>query len=141
MKVMNWSLLLLLAATAMANTEDEKLPEGTQTGAEDETPETVENQEGEGKKTKTFEPAGALTRDYQYIFSQGTVSFDGFDIVSPSNLKTKIGRLDGQTGWTGVNQAGEKTMSYQIAFVVKADNKLTSLFNKVGGSRKANETS
>ena len=32
-------------------------------------------------------------------------------------------------------------MSYQIAFVVKADNKLTSLFNKVGGSRKANETS
>ena len=136
MRVMNWSLLLLFAGMAVAQDEstetDETLPQGTETGAEDETPETVENQEGDDKKTATFEPAGALTRDYQYIFSQGTMSFDGFDIVSPTNLKTKIGRLDGQTGWTGINQAGEKTMSYQIAFVIKSDNKLTSLFNRVG---------
>ena len=33
-------------------------------------------------------------------------------------------------------------MSYQIAFVIKADNKLTSLFNRVGSNgRGDNETS
>ena len=132
---MNWSLLLLLAGVAMADDDKTTDPaDGTVVGAEDGTPETVENQEGADKKTKFDEPAGALTRDYQYIFEQGTMSFDGFDIVSASDGETKIGRLDGQTGWTGVNQAGEKTMSYQIALVIKADNKLTSLFNRVGSN-------
>ena len=61
------------------------------------------NQENEEKKTDEFEPAGALTRWYQYIFSQGTMSFDGFDIVSPTNSSFNVGRLDGQTGWIGIN--------------------------------------
>ena len=100
---MNWSLLLLLAGVAIANDEATDPADGTVVGAEDDTPETVENQEGEDKKTKFDEPAGALTRDYQYIFEQGTMSFDGFDIVSAVDGETKIGRLDGQTGWTGIN--------------------------------------
>ena len=107
----------------------------------DASPDIVENPEGEAKKTKTFEPAGALTREYQYIFEQGTVSFDGFDIIDRNNWKKKIGRLDGQTGWTGVNQAGEKTMSYQIAFVIKADRSLANLFLPVSGNRQENQTS
>lgn len=106
----------------------------------DETPDIVENPEGEGKKTKTFEPAGALTRDYQYIFDQGTVSFDGFNIVDENNYSKNVGRLDGQTGWTGVNQAGDKTMSYQVAFVIKADDSLRRIFNPVGTGRRDNQT-
>ena len=121
------------AAGEGAPAEGEAAPEGEE--KKDESPDIVENKEGEGKKTKTFEPAGALTRDYQYIFDQGTVSFDGFDIVDPDNIKKKIGRLDGQTGWTGVNQAGEKTMSYQIAFVIKADKSIAQIFNPVTGGR------
>ena len=36
-----------------------------------------------------------------------------------------VGRLDGQTGWTGINQAGEKTMSYQIAIIIQANEGFT----------------
>ena len=36
-------------------------------------------------------------------------------------VNVDVGRLDGQTGWTGVNQAGEKTMSYQIAIIIQAN--------------------
>ncbi len=119
-------------------TEGETVPEGETN--KDESPDIVENKEGEGKKTKTFEPAGALTRDYQYIFDQGTVSFDGFDIVDPDNTRKTVGRLDGQTGWTGVNQAGDKTMSFQIAFVIKADKSIAQIFNPATNGRQENQT-
>ena len=36
-----------------------------------------------------------------------------------------VGLIAGQTGWTGVNQAGEKTMSYQIAIIIKANDGFT----------------
>ena len=31
-----------------------------------------------------------------------------------------VGRIDGQTGWTGVNQDGNKIMSYQFAIIIRA---------------------
>ena len=39
-----------------------------------------------------------------------------------------VGRVDGQTGWTGVNQDGVKTMSYQLAVIVKANKALSDIF-------------
>jgi len=99
-----WTLSMLLFAGAVF--AQDGATEGEAPVVEensDQTPDIVDNPEGEGKKTKTFEPAGALTRDYQYIFDQGTVSFDGFNIVDENNYKKNIGRLDGQTGWTGIN--------------------------------------
>ena len=32
-----------------------------------------------------------------------------------------VGRVDGQTGWTGVNQDGNKIMSYQFSIIVRAN--------------------
>ena len=40
-------------------------------------------------------------------------------------VNVDVGRLDGQTGWTGINQAGEKTMSYQIAIIITASEGFT----------------
>ena len=152
MKLCNmWTLsMLLFAGAGVFAQEDAAEGDAPVLGADesapvveeggDETPDIVDNPEGEGKKTKTFEPAGALTRDYQYIFDQGTVSFDGFNIVDEKNYSKNVGRLDGQTGWTGVNQAGDKTMSYQVAFVIKADDSLRRIFNAVGTGRRDNQT-
>ena len=69
------------------------------------------------------------------------MSFDGFNIYSEKDWTKNVGRLDGQTGWSGINQAGEKTMSYQVAFVIKANNRLTDIFNAVGkDGRRDNQT-
>ena len=73
---MNRSIFVLLAGIAVANNDTpasaEEVPHGLAADAV--------NQEDEPSK---FEPAGAKTRDYQYIFDQGTMSFDGFEIFSP----------------------------------------------------------
>ena len=45
---------------------------------------------------------------------------DNVSMTYDKLLNIDVGRLDGQTGWTGVNQAGEKTMSYQIAIIIQA---------------------
>jgi len=92
---MKWHLLSLLAGVCYAADEAVDAAAAAATTAVDETPDTPENQENEEKKTKEDEPAGDLTRDYQYIFSQGTYSFDGFDIVSPVRSTVNVGRLDG----------------------------------------------
>ena len=39
-----------------------------------------------------------------------------------------VGRVDGQTAWTGINQDGVKTMSYQFAVIVKANKALSDIF-------------
>ena len=52
-------------------------------------------------------------------------------------LQPNVGRIDGQTGWIGVNQAGEKTMSYQIAIIIKANEKLSDM---IAVNRKKGET-
>lgn len=88
-------MLLFAGACYAADGDATTTADGEAATTGDATPETVENQENEEKKTKDWEPAGALTRSYQYIFSQGTMSFDGFDIVSPVNAKKNVGRLDG----------------------------------------------
>ena len=47
---------------------------------------------------------------------------DSDNIVMAVNpdVQPDVGRIDGQTGWTGVNVFGDKTMSYQIAIILQA---------------------
>jgi len=57
--------------------------------------------------------------------------------VFDETQQPNVGRIDGQTGWIGVNQAGEKTMSYQIAIILKANEKLSDM---IAVNRKKGET-
>jgi len=91
-----WAHSLLLLFLSYASAQDDNA------AADDDSTGQSGSQTGE-KKVKTFEPGGALTREYQYIFRQGTMSWDGFDVVSKFDPTKKIGRIDGQTGWTGIN--------------------------------------
>ena len=43
-------------------------------------------------------------------------------------MPKKVGEVLGQTGWTGVNMKGEKTMSYRISIIVNADVALSEIF-------------
>lgn len=88
-------------------------------------PGTPWTKEELAERDASFEPWGAKcekTFSYQYIFGQGAYNWRGFNVIDSWKESGKIvGRVDGQTGWTGVNQFGEKTMSYQIAIIVKAN--------------------
>lgn len=57
------------------------------------------------------------------------MNWEGFEVVRSYNSDEVVGRIDGQTAWTGVNQAGDKTMSYQFAVVIKANSALSDIFN------------
>ena len=144
------AVLLALGAYAQddtATTGDDATPAESDGTTPDEDPlveeEVVEEEEEEEEGEKvcdpdtpytsaelkarkaTFEPEGKKceeTFSYQYIFEQGAYNWRGFDVYdTTTEAKKVVGRVDGQTGWTGVNQAGEKTMSYQVAIIVKAD--------------------
>lgn len=108
-------------------------------------------EEAKDDPAKKFLPGGEPSRPHQNIFEQGAYNWDGAAIygafttaqvedenieadvagnriaVYDETLQPNVGRIDGQTGWTGVNQAGEKTMSYQIAIIIKANDKLSDM--------------
>ena len=122
--------------------EGEECAEGDENCPAEEGTEAEEEPEEEKEK---FEPGGNPTKPYQYIFSQGAWNWEGETIIAPftknqiatasagdeiknqdedivmrvdDKINIEVGRIDGQTGWTGVNQAGSKTMSYQIAIII-----------------------
>ena len=135
------------AAPAETTEAPAETTEAPAEGAEGESGETVVP-EVDVPEIETFEPKGDKTRPYQYIFDQGTMSWDGFEVVKPfSPSREIVGRVDGQTGWTGINQDGDKTMSYQIAVIVKAidvegnDLTLNKVFAQIGGPIKENKAS
>ena len=95
------------------------------------------------EEEELFLPGGEPSRPHQNIFTQGAYNWDGAAIYSTftegqiltaetdedsdnivmavnPDVQPDVGRIDGQTGWTGVNVFGDKTMSYQIAIILQA---------------------
>lgn len=126
---------------------DENCPKATEECAEGDencpAEEGAKAEEEPEEEREKFEPGGNPTKPYQYIFSQGAWNWEGSTIIAPftknqiatageenknqdedivmrvdDKINIEVGRIDGQTGWTGVNQAGSKTMSYQIAIII-----------------------
>ena len=117
---------------------EENCPKASEECAEgDENCPAKESAEAEEPEREKFEPGGKATKPYQYIFSQGAWNWEGETILAPftkgqianageenknqdedivmrvdDKINVEVGNIDGQTGWTGVNQAGSKTMSY-----------------------------
>ena len=112
--------------------EDEECPEANEDG-DGEVAAEEEEEEKEPERAKN-EPGGKPWRPHQNIFTQGAWNWDGaaihkaftekqiseatrdedskVNMAYDEKVNIDVGRLDGQTGWTGINQAGEKTMSY-----------------------------
>lgn len=40
-----------------------------------------------------------------------------------------VGRIDGQTGWSGINVDGKKTISYRFTIIVWSNKGLSRVFN------------
>lgn len=55
-----------------------------------------------------------------------TLAMDG---VQTDEINPVVGVINGQTGWTSINQAGDKTMSYQVSIVIKAEEDLRDILS------------
>lgn len=116
------ALLAFSAPTVWAQ-DEETATDGAAADGAGETEETPaeEQQEEEEQPLVHGEPEGVPTEPFQYIIDQGTTSWVGFSEIFDDQGLT-IGKMVGQTGWTGINEDGDKIMSFQTAFVIKANN-------------------